>query len=83
MAGVRVAFAFFNAVQIIGNFLRRRTRQQPEIPPTELAQHNLPEMRWILQDEAGDLTVRGDIESSRGSHACTKDHNRTIPSLTL
>jgi hypothetical protein len=50
-----------DAVQIGRDFLRHWAGEQPQVPPAELPQDNLPQRWRIVQDQAGDLSVRGDL----------------------
>lgn len=69
-----------DAVQIGGNFGSHRSGEQPQVPPAELAQDDLPQGGRIVQDQAGDLAVRRDVQSRRGSQARAEDDDRAITS---
>src|SRR6266487_3078953 len=68
-------FAVCNAVEISRDLQGKRTCQQPEIPPAELAQDHLPQRRRILKDQSGDGSMRRHMQCGGGAETRAVEHN--------
>ena len=76
-AGVR------HAVEFGRNFERHRTGEEPEIPPAELPEDDLPQGRRIMQNQARDFSVRGNVKRSRCSEAGAENDYRMVAGYFL
>ena len=67
-----------DAVQIGWKFFRHRSGKEPQVPPAELAQDDLPQGRRVVQDQARDFSMRGDMQRGGRPQARAKDNDGAI-----
>src|SRR6266446_9054769 len=57
------ALCVFQTVQFARKFQSDRTGQQPEVPPPEMTQNDLPQGRRIVKNDSVDPTMRCYVKS--------------------
>src|SRR6266446_10792443 len=74
-------FGVGNAVEVSWNLQRERTRQQPQIPPTELTQDHLSERRRIVQNQSSHRSMRRDVKCGGCAKARAKENDWPVARL--
>src|SRR5713101_1036026 len=72
-----------NTVELFRNLQRKRTSEQPQIPPTELTKNNLPESRRIVENQSCNRAVCRDMKRGSRTEARAKEHNWPVTCLAL
>src|SRR5207248_8355477 len=77
------ALRVFQTVQFTREFQSNRTSQQPEIPPPEMTQNDLPQRWGIVKNDSVHVTMCDEVERDRCTQARPENNDRTGASFTL